>query len=405
MKHLNFFIILAAVLLTSCSTSDNVIKDDAYYSPYNKDGKNDKELIVSNDGTFNTSKISSNTQYDYQAYYSEDATQSPKAEPTYEKTETVIDTNGIIYKTTETYYSDSYSPQYGSGIEDNYDYYYDDEDESYDSSDWNTSIYFGIGFPYGSYVGLGWNYPYYYSPYYSWYYDWWWNPYYNYCYYPHFHCHPSYPIFPPHYPGYPGSGHYPGGGGVNPHPGGNGLQIAGNNSNRPSSAGISPRGRNEGLTTTPSRPSSSGMSTTSPRVSANDRVSTAQNRYSRPSSSSNSSSIRPSSSSERKSYTPANSNRQVRSSSEYVRPNSSSSHNNNRTSNSINVRNNSSNTRSTTNSSNISRPSSSSNSTPRSNSSSINRHSSNSSFNSGGSRSSFGGGSSGSARTNSGGRR
>ena len=57
MKHLKFLIIAAIATLTSCATSDNVIKDDAYYSPYDKDPKNGKELVVSNTGTFNTAKI------------------------------------------------------------------------------------------------------------------------------------------------------------------------------------------------------------------------------------------------------------------------------------------------------------------------------------------------------------
>ena len=147
MKHFKFFIIAAIALLTSCATSDNVIKDDAYYSPYDNNGKADKELVVSNDGTFNTAKISSNSQYDYQSYYSEDETLKPKAEPIYEKTETVTDTNGVVYTTTETYYNENYlanNPE-GSYLEDNYDYYYDDEDG--DDSNWN--VYFGVGFPYG----------------------------------------------------------------------------------------------------------------------------------------------------------------------------------------------------------------------------------------------------------------
>ena len=111
MKHLKFLAIAASALLTSCATNNNVIKDDAYYSPYNNDSKSGKELVVSYDGTFNTSKISSSSQYDYQSYYSEDATQSPKTEPVYEKIETVTDTNGVVYTTTETYYDDSYLAQ------------------------------------------------------------------------------------------------------------------------------------------------------------------------------------------------------------------------------------------------------------------------------------------------------
>ena len=130
MKHLKFLIIAAIATLTSCATSDNVIKDDAYYSPYDKDPKNGKELVVSNTGTFNTAKISSNSQYDYQSYYSEDETHKPKADPIYEKTETVTDTNGVVYTSTEIYYDENYLTNNAGGgyLEDTYDYYYDDED-------------------------------------------------------------------------------------------------------------------------------------------------------------------------------------------------------------------------------------------------------------------------------------
>ena len=131
MERFKILAIALGFLLTSCSTSNNVIKDDAYYSPFDNDGKSDKELVVSENGTFNTSGISSNSQYDYQAYYSENATQVPKAEPTYERTETVTDTNGVVYTSTETYYDDSYknASSYGGYLEDNYDYYYDDDEE------------------------------------------------------------------------------------------------------------------------------------------------------------------------------------------------------------------------------------------------------------------------------------
>ena len=79
MKRFNFLAIAIGVMLTSCSTSNNVIRDDAYYSPYDNDSKSNNELVVSSHGTFNTSKISSNSQYDYQAYYSESESQKPKA--------------------------------------------------------------------------------------------------------------------------------------------------------------------------------------------------------------------------------------------------------------------------------------------------------------------------------------
>ena len=65
MNRFKIFIIAAIALLTSCSTSNNVIKDDAYYSPFDESSQSNKELVVSNNGTFNTATISSNSQYDY----------------------------------------------------------------------------------------------------------------------------------------------------------------------------------------------------------------------------------------------------------------------------------------------------------------------------------------------------
>ena len=109
MKRLIFLIFTITTLLTSCSTSDNVIRDDAYYSPYDEKDNANKELAVSNNGTFNTSKISSNSQYDYQKYYSEDSLYHISESPVYEKTETITDTNGVVYTTTEVYYDESYS--------------------------------------------------------------------------------------------------------------------------------------------------------------------------------------------------------------------------------------------------------------------------------------------------------
>ena len=149
MERFKFLIIALGILITSCSTSNNVINDDAYFSPYENNGKTGIELTVSENGTFTTSSISSNSQYDYQSYYSENATQKPK-EPTYERTETVTDTNGVVYTSTEIYYDDSYKNASNYGyLEDDYDYYYDDDDD-----DWNTSVYVGLGYPYGVSVGF-----------------------------------------------------------------------------------------------------------------------------------------------------------------------------------------------------------------------------------------------------------
>ena len=177
MKHLFFPLIAGLSILTSCATSNNVIKDDAYYSPYDDNDKSKKELVVSTDGTFTTSKISNNSQYDYQAYYSKDSSQEPKADPLYERTETVTDTNGVVYTTTETYYDEDYATlirKFGTQSNSSTSYYDEEEDEGFYGGG-NTNFYFGIGYPYGLYTGIGWGYPYY-SSYYNWYYNMWWDP-------------------------------------------------------------------------------------------------------------------------------------------------------------------------------------------------------------------------------------
>ena len=133
MKRLFFPIIASITILTSCATSDNVIRDDAYYSPYENNDDSNKELVVSTNGTFSTSKISSNSQYDYQTYYSQDSSQEPKTEPLYEKTETVTDTNGVVYTTTEIFYDEDYADRirkFGTQSG-NSTSYYDDEEEGY----------------------------------------------------------------------------------------------------------------------------------------------------------------------------------------------------------------------------------------------------------------------------------
>ena len=54
MERFNFLIIALVLLITSCSTSNNVVKDDAYYSPYDNNSKTNNELAVSENGTFTT---------------------------------------------------------------------------------------------------------------------------------------------------------------------------------------------------------------------------------------------------------------------------------------------------------------------------------------------------------------
>lgn len=145
MKHIAYCLIIVASITLSCASSNSVIKDDAYFSPYENNVTNNSELATSFDGNFSSSTIKSGTDYKYQ--------------------------DGI---------------------------------ESSDSTS-NTSVYiiddspkvsFGIG------VGFGW--PYYYgSFYYCW--DPFYYPYYGYCWdpfwygYGHIH-YPHHPHYPPYHP-------------------------------------------------------------------------------------------------------------------------------------------------------------------------------------------------------------
>ena len=98
MKATRIIPVIALLALASCGTKRQMAKDDIYYSPY---GNQNRQMATGNGGYVSPS-ISSNTAYDYQSYYNDSKNYASNAEPVYQTTETVTDTNGVVYTTTET---------------------------------------------------------------------------------------------------------------------------------------------------------------------------------------------------------------------------------------------------------------------------------------------------------------
>ncbi|MBQ4206149.1 MAG: membrane lipoprotein lipid attachment site-containing protein, partial [Bacteroidales bacterium] len=79
MRRNIIFIAVAAFMLTACASSSNVINDDAYYSPYDKNSSYDNTLVTSNYGNFDASTVKAEKRNNdvetttiYQDYSSED---------------------------------------------------------------------------------------------------------------------------------------------------------------------------------------------------------------------------------------------------------------------------------------------------------------------------------------------
>jgi hypothetical protein len=92
MKALRIIPIIALMAFVSCSANRHTAKDDTYYSPYGNTGG---QMATSN-GSYVSPSISSNSEYDYQAYYSDSKNYVNNADPVYQTTETVTDTNGGV---------------------------------------------------------------------------------------------------------------------------------------------------------------------------------------------------------------------------------------------------------------------------------------------------------------------
>ncbi len=180
MKTFNAIIFIALLFgATACSTS-SAVYDDVYYSRRGGNtpavSQNESGLATAPAKTYTAEAVSSNTDYDYQAYYQDDAAanvQQSSAEPVYQTSETVTETDGTTYTTTETYYDGEYANRirrFGSSSSSNFGYYDAYNTGCYDCV--NTNVSFGFGYPWGWSFGLSYGSPYYYGynpyrPYYS----------------------------------------------------------------------------------------------------------------------------------------------------------------------------------------------------------------------------------------------
>ena len=124
MKAFRILPILALIAFASCSTNRQMAQDDTYYSPYGNTGSQ----MTSGNGSYVSPSISSNSEYDYQAYYSDGKNYTINADPVYQTTDTVTDTNGVVYTTTETYYDADFATRikrFGTQATSTIDYYDD----------------------------------------------------------------------------------------------------------------------------------------------------------------------------------------------------------------------------------------------------------------------------------------
>ena len=114
MKAFRIIPFIALIALIGCSSSKNVAKDDIYYSPYGNTGSH----LTTGNGSYVSPQVTSSSEYNYQAYYSDSKNYVSDANPVYQTTETVTDTNGVVYTTTETYYDADYAARikrFGTG--------------------------------------------------------------------------------------------------------------------------------------------------------------------------------------------------------------------------------------------------------------------------------------------------
>ena len=124
MKAFRLIPLLALMAFASCSANRQMAKDDTYYSPYGNTGSR----MATGNGSYVSPSISSNSEYDYQAYYSDSKNYVSNADPVYQTTETVTDTNGVVYTTTETYYDADFAARikrFGTQASSSMDYYDD----------------------------------------------------------------------------------------------------------------------------------------------------------------------------------------------------------------------------------------------------------------------------------------
>ena len=158
-------VLFAAFVIAGCGSNKKMAYDDTYYSPYNRAKANSNTV---------TPSVNNSSTYDYQAYYSDSKNYQPNVDPVYQTTETVTDTNGVVYTTTETYYDADFAARikrFGTGASSTMDYY--DDYYTGGNNGGNTYVYVGDAWNWGFYPYYShYYYPYYrfYDPWYSWYY-------------------------------------------------------------------------------------------------------------------------------------------------------------------------------------------------------------------------------------------
>ena len=68
MKRMLIMIMAVIPLLTACASSNNVIYDDAYYSPYDSKSQYEKTLVTANYGYFDSEAINGVKEVSYTNY-------------------------------------------------------------------------------------------------------------------------------------------------------------------------------------------------------------------------------------------------------------------------------------------------------------------------------------------------
>ena len=73
MKRLIISSAVVIFLLTACASTGNVIKDDAYYSPYEDNSSYNSSLVTSNSGYFDSNSVKTEKSKIYKEYASTDS--------------------------------------------------------------------------------------------------------------------------------------------------------------------------------------------------------------------------------------------------------------------------------------------------------------------------------------------
>jgi len=171
-------LLIAALSITSCSSVEDLPKDDVYYSRNSETpGEYNLDDFQKNTETYGSKTVTSNVEgsdsYDYNSTYQEDVAMG--------------EASGEDYEYIDEYYDGSYESRLDrfstSGTNTSfgyYDDYYSGYNNCYSCNNGpNISFGFGVGMGYGYGYGYGW-------PYYSYYPSWYYPYYYPSYYYPYY---------------------------------------------------------------------------------------------------------------------------------------------------------------------------------------------------------------------------